>query len=51
MLYVDSDIARATGAEIIQWHYVACGTGEVRFYTVIEVFVGSTDIFPEDSRI
>jgi hypothetical protein len=51
MLNVYSDIARTGGAEIVQWHDVTGGTREVRFYTMIEVFIGSTDIFPEDSRI
>jgi hypothetical protein len=51
MLNMDSDIARTSGAEIIQWHNVTGGTGEIRFDTMIEVFIGSTDVFPEDSRI
>jgi hypothetical protein len=51
MLNVYSDIARTGGAEIVQWHNVTCGTGEIRFYTMIEVFVGSTDIFSEYGRI
>jgi hypothetical protein len=51
MLDVYSDIARTGGAEIIQRHNVTGGTGEIRFYTMIEVFVGSTDVFSEYGRI
>jgi hypothetical protein len=51
MLNVYSDIARTGGAEIVQWHDVTGRAGEIRFDTMIEVFVGSTDVFPEDSRI
>jgi hypothetical protein len=51
MLYVYSDIARTTGAEVVKWHDVTGGTREIRFYTMIEVFIGSTDVLPEDSRI
>jgi hypothetical protein len=51
MLNVYSDIARTGGAEIVKWHYVACGTRKVRFDTMVEVFVGSTDVFAKYSRI
>jgi hypothetical protein len=49
MLNVYSDIAWTTGAEVVQWHYVTCGTREIRFYAMMEVLISSMDILPEYS--
>jgi hypothetical protein len=49
MLYVDSDITRTRGTEMIQWYDMTSGTRDVRLYTVVAVFIGSANIFPEYS--
>jgi hypothetical protein len=46
-----SDVTGTRSAEMVQRHYVASGTREIRFYTMIEVLVGSMDILPKYSRI
>lgn len=51
MLHMYSDVTGTSGAEIVQRHHVASGTREIRFYTMIEVLVGSMDILPEYSGI
>jgi hypothetical protein len=51
MLYMDSDVSGASCTEIVQWHIAASRTREIRFDTMIKVFVGPGDIFAKDSRI
>ena len=51
MLHMYSDVTGTSGAEIVQRHHVASGTREIRFYTMVEVLVGSMDILPEYSGI
>jgi len=46
---MNGDVTWTIGAEIVQWDFMTCGTREIRFDTMIEVFIGSTDIFAEHS--
>lgn len=51
MLHMDGEVTRTSGAQMMQWHYVTCGTGKIRFDAMENVFVGSTDVFAKHSRV
>jgi hypothetical protein len=48
---MDCAITWTGGAEVVKWNDVTSGTREVRFDSMVEVFIGSADVLAKDSRI